>query len=165
MPRYLRIFFSGFGSKDSPEDRHTLDVIILSHVDKSALSNSALICGDCLLGKHIVLSLTASSQGPLVPLMRALYENSTFIVGLWLISLLSFPVSGSSELCLGILNRMPLTLIFMYSACLKSLCIPHDESLIFLFYISVLLGREIKLDSLIGNHMGHAQDDDCVRTQ
>lgn len=49
----------------------------------------------------------------------------------------------------------------MYSACLKSLFIPHYDGLICLFYISVWLGSEIRLDSLIGIHMGHLRDDNC----
>lgn len=51
----------------------------------------------------------------------------------------------------------------MYSAGLKSLFIPHYEGLIHLFYISVWLGREISLDSLIGSHMGHLHDDNCTQ--
>lgn len=51
----------------------------------------------------------------------------------------------------------------MYSACLKSLSMPHSEGLICLFYISVWLGSEIRPSSLIGSHMGHLQDDNCTQ--
>lgn len=51
----------------------------------------------------------------------------------------------------------------MYSACLKSLFIPHYDGLICLFYISAWLGSEIRLDSLIRSHMGHPHDDNCAQ--
>lgn len=51
----------------------------------------------------------------------------------------------------------------MYSACLKALSMLHYEGLICLFYISVWLGSEIRLSSLIGSHMGHPHDDNYTR--
>lgn len=51
----------------------------------------------------------------------------------------------------------------MYPACLKSLFIAHCDSLICLFFISVWLGGEIRLDSLIGSHMGHLHDVNCTQ--
>ena len=139
-----------------------LKVIILFHAYESvSYYRSPCFTVTTSLGKALFPAHCFTTASRL--LIRTLYENSAFVAGFSLISLLSFEPSRFSESsAFAFLIERSSKLIFMNSAFLKSLFTPHYEGLICLFYISVWLESKISCDFLIGSYMGHPHDDNCT---